>query len=104
MTDLYQASTPAQSDPRLIKLKDYLIKAVSTEMQDQSSLHAPDRERVRQLLVSALERTKAELQPEIRDRVLEAAVADLVGYGLLNCCLAIPRSVRSWSMGQSRSL
>jgi len=92
MTEIYQANTLAQSDPRLVKLKDYLIQAVSSEMQNQSSQHTPDREMVRRLLLAALERVKADLPPEVRTRVLEAAVADLVGYGPLELLLGDPEA------------
>ena len=87
MPEIYQANTIAQSDPRLLKLKQYLISTVSPEMQNQSTLRTPDRDMVRRLLLVALERAKADLPLEVRDRVVEAAVADLVGYGPLELLL-----------------
>ena len=90
MPDLYHTNSLAQLDPRLPRLKEYLIKAVSTEMQNQSSLHQQSRENVRNLLLAVYERTQADLQPELRDLTVAAALADLIGYGPLELLLPDP--------------
>jgi pilus assembly protein CpaF len=88
MTETYRANSLAQSDSRLLKLKEYLISAVSPEMQNQSVEKLQNREAVRRLLLQAFERTKADLQPEIRDQIIASALADLVGYGPLELLLS----------------
>jgi len=87
MPDLYHTSTLIQTDARLLRLKEFLINAVSTEMQNQSTVHQQNREAVRRLLLEAYERTKADLKPEVRDRVVDSALADLIGYGPLELLL-----------------
>jgi pilus assembly protein CpaF len=90
MPDRYHAYTLSQLDARLPRLKEFLINAVSTEMQNQSSVHTQDRATVRRLLLDAYGRTKAELKPEFRDRVVDSALADLIGYGPLELLLPDP--------------
>jgi len=90
MTETYQANTLIKSDPRLLKLKEYLINAVSPEMQDQSSTKQQGREAVRRLLLEAFMRTQADLTPEVRDHIVDSALADLVGYGPLELLLPDP--------------
>ncbi|HEX7620806.1 MAG TPA: CpaF family protein [Anaerolineales bacterium] len=87
MTDLYHPKTLIQMDARLLQLKEFLIKAVSTEMQNQANVHIQNREAVRRLLLEAYERTNADLKPEFRDRVVDSALADLIGYGPLELLL-----------------
>jgi hypothetical protein len=74
----YHSNILAQMDGRLLQLKEYLINAVSTEMQDQSIVQQQNREAVRGLLLEAYERTKADLKPEVRDRAVDSALADLL--------------------------
>jgi pilus assembly protein CpaF len=77
-------------DTRLLQLKEFLINAVSTEMQNQATLHQQNREAVRRLLLEAYERTKADLKPEVRDQVVDSTLADLIGYGPLELLLPDP--------------
>ena len=90
MPDLYQTKALVQMDSRLLRLKEFLINAVSTEMQNQSTVHQQTREAVRRLLLEAYERTKADLKPEVRDRVVDSTLADLIGYGPLELLLPDP--------------
>jgi pilus assembly protein CpaF len=90
MVELYHTISLAQLDARLPRLKEYLINTVSTEMQSQSNLLQQNRDTVRGMLLKAYERTKADLQPEVRDRAVDAALADLVGYGPLELLLPDP--------------
>jgi pilus assembly protein CpaF len=87
MAPTYRVATLAQADPRLPKLKEYLIQAVSPELQDRAGGRPPDRDSVRRMLNAALERTKADLKPEVRAQVVESALADLIGYGPLEMLL-----------------
>jgi len=91
MSDLPELNDPLQSDPRLLRLKSFLIDAVSSTMQDDSSGKNMDRESLRHLLLEALARTKADLKPKLRDRVVDSALADLVGYGPLELLLPDPQ-------------
>ncbi|MCX6034469.1 MAG: hypothetical protein NTV38_05770, partial [Chloroflexi bacterium] len=90
MPDLYQTKALVQMDSRLLRLKEFLINAVSTEMQNQSTVHQQTREAVRRLLLEAYERTKADLKLEVRDRVVDSTLADLIGYGPLELLLPDP--------------
>jgi len=90
MPDLYHSHILAQMDARMLQLKEFLINAVSTEMQDQSTVQQQNREAVRRLLLEAYERTKADLKPEVRDRAVDSALADLIGYGPLELLLPDP--------------
>ena len=90
MPELYHPKTLVQMDARLPHLKEFLVKAVSTEMQDRASDNKQNREAVRQLLLEAYEQTKANLKQELRDRVVDAALADLIGYGPLELLLPDP--------------
>jgi len=87
MTELYRANMLMVSDPRLIKLKEYLVNSVAPQMQAQSAQKQPSRDSVRQLLTDAYARTKAELKPEVRDGILDSALADLIGYGPIELLL-----------------
>jgi hypothetical protein len=43
MSDTYFANTSMTSDPRLMKLKEYLVNTVAPEMQNQSTLNQTGR-------------------------------------------------------------
>ena len=53
MPDHYHPKTLAQMDARLLKLKDFLVKAVSTEMQDHANEYKQDQQAVHRLLLEA---------------------------------------------------
>jgi len=72
-------------DERVQKLKNYLIQAVAQEMQSRSQQQG--RQVVRQWVVSALERSGAEIPEQVRNQILDAALADLIGYGPLEWLL-----------------
>jgi len=90
MPDLYRTNSLVQMDERLLRLKEFLINAVSTEMQNQAGLQHQNREAVRRSLLEAYERTKADLKPEVRYQVVNSALADLIGYGPLELILPDP--------------
>ena len=91
MPNLSTINDPLQSDPRLLHLKKFLIDAVSPGMQDQSTGKGLDREALRHSLLDAFGNTKANLKPAIRDKVVDAALADLIGYGPLELLLSDPQ-------------
>ena len=90
MSETYYANALVNSDPRLLRLKEYLVHAVSPEMQNQSTQKQPDRESVRRLLLDAYARTRADLKPEVRDSIIDSALADLIGYGPIELLLPDP--------------
>ena len=90
MSDIFQVDKLAKMNPRLLRLKEYLITNVSTRMQDQPAAKIQDREAVRQMLVKVFEATKEEASSEIREVVIASALADLVGYGPLEHLLSDP--------------
>ncbi|HVM71586.1 MAG TPA: CpaF family protein [Anaerolineales bacterium] len=90
MSETYRPPMSAKLDPPLLKLKKYLIEAVSPAMQAQASLQQTDRQTVGRLLEQAFGRTKVELPLELRESVLQAALADLVGYGPIDLLLPDP--------------
>ena len=54
MPDLYHTNSLAQMDARLPQLKEFLVNAVSNEMQNQSNVHKQNREAVRRLLLECV--------------------------------------------------
>ena len=90
MSEIYRVKQLAVTDPRLVKLKEYLVNAVSVEMQNQSGQKLPDRESVHRQLQEAYARTRADLNPETCDSVIQAALADLIGYGPIEGLLSDP--------------
>jgi len=90
MTNIYHSNSFLQMDPRLLQLKEFLVNAVSPEMQNQANAHQQNREAVRGLLLKAYESTKANVKPDIRDKVVDSALADLTGYGPLELLLPDP--------------
>jgi len=89
----YHPKTLAKMDARLLKLKDFLVKAVSTEMQDHANEYKQDQQAVHRLLLEAYERTKANVKPELRDKVIDSAQADLIGYSPLESLLPDPEII-----------
>ena len=90
MSEIYRANALITSEPRLLKLKEYLVNAVAPQMQAQSTLKQPDRDSVRHLLLEVYARIKADFKPEVRDGVIDAALADLIGYGPIDLLLPDP--------------
>ena len=88
MSETYIANGAMTSDPRLLKLKDYLVNSVAPEMQNQSALKLADRASIRNLVSDGYARIKPGLNPEIREQILDAALAELVGYGPLELLLS----------------
>ncbi len=90
MSEIYRANAFITSDPRLVKLKEYLVNAVTPEMQAQSTLKPTDRDSLHTLLLGVYTNTKAGLKPELRDQIINSALADLIGYGPLDLLLPDP--------------
>jgi pilus assembly protein CpaF len=91
MTENYRTNSLISQDPRLERLKDFLTGKISTEMPEHTELERRDRSLVRKWLVEALQGTPAvDLEPALRDQVVDAALADLIGYGPLELLLSDP--------------
>ncbi len=90
MADIYRVSTIQQIDPRLQKLTDFIVNAVAGELPGLSSKQQQDPAAIRQLAEKAYAASKADLRPELRARILEEVLSDLVGYGPLDPILADP--------------
>jgi hypothetical protein len=91
MTSLYQINSPVTRDPRLLKLRDFLTNKISLEMADHTDKERQERGQVRKWLMEALQATPAaEMAAELRDQVVDAALAEVVGYGPLELLLAEP--------------
>jgi pilus assembly protein CpaF len=90
MLKRYTSNIISQMDARVLRMKEFLVTAVSAEMQDQATLHQQDREAVRQLLLNAFEGTQPDLTVATRTLVIDAALADLIGYGPLELLLPDP--------------
>jgi pilus assembly protein CpaF len=90
MPNRYTSNIISQMDARVLRMKELLVTAVSAEMQDQATLHQQDREAVRQLLLNAFEGTQPDLTVATRTLVIDAALADLIGYGPLELLLPDP--------------
>jgi pilus assembly protein CpaF len=90
MPDQYQSQILTRMDATLRQLKEYLAKAVSSEMQDQAAFQQQNRDAVRRSLLEAYARTKADLKLDLRDLAIDSALADLIGYGPLELLLPDP--------------
>jgi pilus assembly protein CpaF len=90
MPDQYQSQILTRMDSTLRQLKEYLARAVSSDMQDQAAFQQQNREAVRRSLLEAYALTKADLKPELRDLAIDSALADLIGYGPLELLLPDP--------------
>ncbi|MFH2103606.1 MAG: CpaF family protein [Chloroflexota bacterium] len=77
-------------DPRLLKMKDYLLETGAREMQDQPA--QLEKGALRQMLAQAIEQTRVDLATDVRDLLIDAVLADLVGYGPLEVLLSDPDS------------
>jgi pilus assembly protein CpaF len=88
MAEIYHSKNRVTTDNRYMKLKEYLINAISPEIQNQSFQKQPGREAIRKLLLETLKKTPVDLKQEIVDQIIEAAMADLIGYGPLELLLA----------------
>jgi len=77
-------------DPRLLKMKDYLLETGAREMQDQPA--QLEKSALRQKLVQAIEQTRVDLATDVRDLLVDTVLADLVGYGPLEVLLSDPDS------------
>ncbi|MBN2388536.1 MAG: CpaF family protein [Anaerolineales bacterium] len=89
MTEVCQVVPKVLLDPRIKKFKGVLMNAVAPEMQ---SLPAgqQSREVVHRWLTEALGRMSGDLPVEVREAVLDSALADLVGFGPLEWLLKEP--------------
>jgi pilus assembly protein CpaF len=89
MTETYHTKSLANGDPRLVRLKEFLIGKISSEMAERSEQDRRSRNTVRQWLLDAFQNTPAvDIEPELRDQVVDAALADLIGYGPLELLLS----------------
>lgn len=76
---LHQASIAAE----LIKVKDYLINAVSREMETSTSIGEDRKAALNQALVKAYQATHLQLPGTIRDQLFHEILDDMLGYGVL---------------------
>jgi len=87
MSGTYSIQSLSRSDPRLAKLEEYLVGAVAQEMQQLSADPLQQRGAVQAAVFKALEGAQVTLAPEVRARIVEDALAELVGYGPLEALL-----------------
>ncbi|HVP13738.1 MAG TPA: CpaF family protein [Phycisphaerae bacterium] len=102
MTENNATVSTARADPRQSQLKDYLINSVTQQMQSLSPQQQQDRQAVRQLVLRVLESSKAELRPEVREKIVDGCVADLIGYGPLELILRDPEVSEIMVNGHNR--
>jgi pilus assembly protein CpaF len=88
MSEVFKAIPPAMLDARLQKLKLYLMTAVTPQMQNQPQSTLQNRQTIREWLGEAITRAKVELPAEVREQVISAASAELIGYGPLEWLLS----------------
>ncbi len=80
---------PVLRDPRFQKLKSALTASVAQMLQNIPP-RQQNRQAVRQWLSEALERLPGNVPAEIREQLLDSALADLIGYGPLEWLLREP--------------
>jgi pilus assembly protein CpaF len=89
MPDIYRVTPRILSDPRIRRLIAMLVGGVTQEMQNLPAGQM-NRQAVRQRLAEALSRVPGELPVEVREQVLDSALAEMVGYGPLELLLGRP--------------
>ncbi|MEZ0395157.1 MAG: CpaF family protein [Anaerolineales bacterium] len=77
---------PIVSNPRFQQFKSVLTASVAQTLQNIPP-HQQNRQAVRQWLSEALERLPGNVPAEIREQLIDSALADLVGYGPLEWLL-----------------
>lgn len=77
----------ALREPNVVKLKTHLMGAVLPALQ-KMPVSQQNRRVVREMLESALGQVKVALPANVRQQVLDSALADIVGYGPLELLLA----------------
>lgn len=77
----------ALREPNVVKLKTHLMGAVLPALQ-KLPVSQQNRRVVREMLESALGQVKVALPANVRQQVLDSALADIVGYGPLELLLA----------------
>jgi pilus assembly protein CpaF len=83
-----QYMPPSLLDPNILRLKSRLINMVSPELQKLPTIQQ-NRTTVRAALEKALASLNlAGMPAKVRDEILDAALADLIGYGPLELLLA----------------
>lgn len=88
MTTIFQVVPPALKEPRVLALKQKILSAVLPDLQ-KLPLREQTREAVQARLEAALAHLNISAMPElVREQLLEAALADLVGFGPLQWLLA----------------
>jgi pilus assembly protein CpaF len=91
MSDTYQTNSMLSQDPHLLRLRNFLANKISLEMADHPENERQNRQMVRKWLMDALHATPAtELDPVLRNQVVDSALADLIGYGPLELLLSDP--------------
>jgi pilus assembly protein CpaF len=91
MTDIFRTNSLVNRDKRLVQLKEYLVGRISSEMQDHPEEERRDRSMVRSWLMDVLRSIPSvNLEEEVRNQVVDTALADLIGYGPLEALLAEP--------------
>jgi pilus assembly protein CpaF len=87
----HHVHSPVLSDPRLLRLRNFLLEKASRELPDRPESERQNRAAIRQWLEEILNSTPATaLSPQLRNEVVESAMAELVGYGPLELLLADP--------------
>ncbi|MEW6241068.1 MAG: CpaF family protein [Chloroflexota bacterium] len=77
----------ALREPNVIKLKTHLMSAILPALQ-KMPVSQQNRRVVREMLESALGQVKVTIPADVRQQVLDSALADIVGYGPLELLLA----------------
>jgi pilus assembly protein CpaF len=93
VSKIYSVIPPMLRDARIQKLKAVLIDNIARMLQDVPA-RQQNRPAVRQWLTEALERMPGNVPAEIREQILDSALADLVGYGSAGVSAQGPRDQR----------
>jgi pilus assembly protein CpaF len=88
MPDVLQVVPPIMRDPRLVTLKSQLMAMVTPELE-KLPVHEQNRQKAHDWLERTFQRiAPADMPPDLREHLLDSALADLVGYGPLELLLA----------------
>ena len=88
MDDILKITPQILADPRIIRLRTVITDAVAPELQNVPAAEL-NRESIRVQLDQVLQKNaSAEIPAEVREVILDSALAELVGYGPLELLLS----------------
>ena len=90
--------------PELLKLKVYLINAISREMESRQLAYDEQRQAAAQIMQQAYQATKLKLPPTLREQLFHDILDEMLGFGPLQPLLDDPEISEVIVNGTNRGL